>query len=58
MFGSCYFGIGKALGVLFGGSVSSYFGYEVAWKIFGYLCGVVAMLHYGTSKIGRKIKTV
>merc|ERR1719270_267758 len=58
LFGSCYFGIGKALGILFGGSLSSYFGYEVAWKIFGYLCGVVAMLHYGTSKIRRKIKTV
>ena len=55
LFGSCYFGLGKSVGIYMGGVLSAMLGYDLMWRISGTTSGLIGMFYWFTSQNKFKI---
>ena len=55
LFGSGYFGVGKAVGIFVGGYLVGEFGYNLTWRILSWFSLLIALVFFSTTN--KKIKT-
>merc|ERR1719510_1783595 len=55
LFGSGYFGVGKAVGIFVGGYLAGEFGYNLTWRLFSWFSLLMGIVFFTTTT--KKIKT-